>query len=172
LTPDEACDKRTGRASSLSLGRNRGNDYSAPVGGGHRAVLVKGYGHEVVISWGAEVIARPRRSEAREDLIFDPLPYLARLEQKTNALDQAAPRVGWELPEGFAQLRRLLEARLSKRGKREDGQVRRLRETFSMSEVTQAVEDALRMRALSFDAVQHLLLGRIEPRPPRLDLEN
>ena len=41
-----------------------------------------------------------------------------------------------------------------------------------MEEVTRAVEDALRMRAISFDAVKHLLLRRIEQRPPRLDLEN
>src|SRR6266853_470852 len=168
----EACDKRTGRVSSLSLVRYRGNDYSAPVCWGHREVLVKGYVHEVVISCGAEVIARHARSYEREDMIFDPLHYLALLEQKTNALDQAAPLVGWELPEEFAQLRRLLEARLSKRGKREYVQVLRLLETFSMAEVTQAIEDALRMRAISFDAVKHLLLCRIEQRPPRLDLEN
>ena len=171
-TPYEACDKRTGRVSSLSLVRYRGNDYSAPVCWGHREVLIKGYVHEVVISCGAEVIARHARSYEREDMIFDPLHYLALLEQKTNALDQAAPLVGWELPEEFAQLRRLLEARLSKRGKREYVQVLRLLETFSMVEVTQAIEDALRMRAISFDAVKHLLLCRIEQRPPRLDLEN
>jgi len=58
-----------------------------------------------------------------EDMIFDPLHYLALLEQKTHALDQAAPPVGWELPEGFSQLRQLLEARLGKRGKREYVQV-------------------------------------------------
>jgi hypothetical protein len=168
----EACDKRAGRASSLSLVRYRGNDYSVPVCWGHREVLIKGYVHEVVISCGAEVIARHARSYEREDMIFDPLHYLALLEQKTNALDQAAPLVGWELPEEFAQLRRLLEARLSKRGKREYVQVLRLLETFAMAEVTQAIEDALRMRAISFDAVKHLLLCRIEQRPPRLDLEN
>ncbi|HEX9595702.1 MAG TPA: IS21 family transposase, partial [Anaerolineales bacterium] len=126
----------------------------------------------VVISCGAEVIARHRRSYEREDMIFDPLHYLALLEQKTNALDQAAPLVGWELPEEFTELRRLLEARLGKRGKREYVQVLRLLETFSMAEVSKAVEDALRMRAISFDAVKHLLLCRIEERPPRLDLEN
>ena len=39
-------------------------------------------------------------------MIFDPLQgALALLEQKTNALDQAAPLVGWELPEEFSQLR-------------------------------------------------------------------
>jgi hypothetical protein len=36
-TPYEACDKRTGRVSSLSLVRYRGNDYSVPVCWGHRA---------------------------------------------------------------------------------------------------------------------------------------
>jgi transposase len=171
-TPYEACDKRAGRVSSLSLVRYRGNDYSVPVRWGHREVLVKGYVHEVVISCGAEVIARHRRSYERGDMIFDPLHYLALLEQKTNALDQAAPLAGWELPEEFLQLRQLLEARLGKRGRREYVQVLRLLESFSVAELTAALQDALRMRAISFDAVKHLLLCRIEQRPPRLDLEN
>ena len=74
---------------------------------------------EVVICCGSEEIARHRRSYEREELIFDPLHYLALLERKTNALDQAAPSAGWELPKEFARLRRLLEARLGKPGKRE-----------------------------------------------------
>src|SRR3990172_4825856 len=170
--PYEACDKRAARVSSLSLVRYRSNDYSVPVCWGHREVLVKGYVHQVVISCGVEVIARHTRSYEREDMIFDPLHYLALLERKTNALDQAAPLAGWELPEEFSNLRRLLEARLAKRGKREYVQVLRLLETFSMAEVSKAIEDALRMRAISFDAVKHLLLCRIEQRPPRLDLQN
>ncbi len=129
--PYEACEKRVARVSSLSLVRYRTNDYSVPTEYGHREVLVKGYVHEVVIVCGSEVIARHRRSYEREDMVFDPLHYLALLEQKTRALDQAAPLVGWELPECFARLRRLLEARLKKGGKREYVQVLRLLETFS-----------------------------------------
>jgi hypothetical protein len=34
-----------------------------------------------------------------EDFVFNPLHYLALLERKIGALDQAAPLVGWELPE-------------------------------------------------------------------------
>jgi hypothetical protein len=98
MTPYEACDKRPGRVSSLSLVRYRCNDYSVPVCWGYREVLVKGYVDEVVISCGAEVIARHRRSYEREDMIFDPLHYLALLEQKTNALDQAAPLVVGSCP--------------------------------------------------------------------------
>jgi hypothetical protein len=69
-------------------------------------------------------------------------------------------------------MRRLMEARLGKKGKREFVQTLRLLETFSMSEVALAIDDALRMSTISFDAVKHLLLCRIERRPARLDLEN
>ena len=170
--PYEACEKISARVSLLSLVRYRSNDYSVPTEYGHRQVWVKGYVHEVVIACGSEVIARHQRSYEREAVVFDPLHYLALLEQKTRALDQAAPLAGWQLPECFAQLRRLLEARLKKHGSREYVQVLRLMETFDIAEVTLAVEQALRLGTISFDAVRHLLLCRIERRPPRLDMEN
>ena len=150
---------------------HRGYDYSAPVAFGHRDVLVKGYVAEVVISCGAEVIARHPRSYERDDFVFDPSHYLPLLEQKTAALDQAAPLQGWQLPEKFAALRRLLESRMGRRGKREFVQVLRLLENFSHQEVHHAVQDALRLGAISFDAVKHLLLCHLEGRPPRLDLD-
>ena len=169
--PYDACDKQASRVSSLSLVRYRTNDYSAPVAYGHRDVLVKGYVNEVVISCGAEVIAGHPRSYERDDFVFDPIHYLPLLERKTAALDQAAPLQGWDLPEEYQTLRRLLEARMGRRGKREFVQVLRLMETFSMDEVHAAVKDALRLGAISFDAVKHLLLCRLEGRPPRLDLD-
>ena len=168
----EACDQRSTRVTSRALVRYRANDYSVPVEWGHREVLVKGFVHEVVICAASEVIARHPRSYEREDMIFDPLHYLALLEQKPNALDQAAPLAGWDLPEGFLQMRRLMEARLGKKGKREYVQTLRLLETFALAEVSLAIDDALRLGAISFDAVKHLLLCRIEQRPARLDLEN
>jgi len=70
--------------------RYRLNDYSMSTTYGHRDVLVRGYVHDVVISCGAEVIARHPRSYEREDFVFEPLHYLALIEQKINALDQAA----------------------------------------------------------------------------------
>ncbi len=170
--PYEACEKVTARVSSLSLVRYRANDYSVPTQYGHRQVLVKGYVDRVVICCTSEVIATHQRSYEREGAIYDPLHYLALLEHKTRALDQAAPLAGWPLPECFAELRRLLEARLRKNAGREYIQVLRLLESFALQEVAAAVEDALRLGAISFDAVRHLLLCRIERRPPRLDLEN
>jgi hypothetical protein len=123
-----------------------------------------------VIACGAEEIARHPRSYEREDFIFDPLHYLALLERKIGALDQAAPLVGWTLPEEFATLRRLLEARLGKPGKREFVQVLRLLEVFRTTDVSAAVKEAIARAVLSFDAVKHLVLCRIERRPPRLNL--
>ena len=117
--PYEACEKIAARVSSLSLVRYRTNDYSVPTQYGHRQVWVKGYVHEVVIACASEVIARHKRSYERETVVFDPLHYLALLEQKTRALDQAAPLAGWQLPACYLQLRRLLEARLKKHGSRE-----------------------------------------------------
>jgi len=171
-TPYEACEKISVRVSSLALVRYRSNDYSVPTQYGHRQVWVKGYVHDVVIACASEVIARHKRSYERETVIFDPLHYLALLEQKTRALDQAAPLAGWQLPECYAHLRRLLEARLKKHGSREYVQVLRLMETFALAEVTHAIEEALLLGTLSFDAVRHLLLCRIERRPPRLDMQN
>ncbi len=163
---------RRGRArvTSLSLVRYRRNDYSVPTAYGHREVLVRGYVHEVVIACGAEVIARHPRSYEREDFVFDPLHYLALIEQKINALDQAAPLADWKLPEEFATLRRLLEARMGKKGKREFVQVLRLMEVFRIDDVAAGVRDAIARGAIGFDAVKHLVLCRIERRPPRLDM--
>jgi hypothetical protein len=96
----------------------------------------------------------------------------ALLEQKPNALDQAKPLAGWNLPPCFDEMRRLMQGRLAKKGKREYVQTLRLLETFALDEVAAAIGDALRLGTISFDAVKHLLLGRIERRPPRLDLEN
>src|SRR5215211_7876089 len=43
--PYDACEKKPGRVSSLSLVRYRGSDYSVPTAYGHREVLIRGYVH-------------------------------------------------------------------------------------------------------------------------------
>ena len=75
--PYDAGDKQPSRVSSLSLVRYRTNDYSAPVAYGHREVLVRGYVDEVVISCGAEVIARHPRSYEQDDFHLRPHPLPA-----------------------------------------------------------------------------------------------
>ena len=117
-----------------------------------------------------ERFARHRRSYEREVLIFEPRHYLALLERKTGALDQAAPLAAWRLPDEFLRLRRLLEARLGKPGTREYVQVLRLLEDFRLDHVSGAIRDAVRLGAIGFDAVKHLVRCRLDHRPPQLDL--
>ena len=169
--PFEACAQAPGQVSSQSLVRYETNDYSVPVAYGHRDVWVRGYVDRVVIGCGGEVIARHPRSYEREDTIFEPIHYLPLIEQKIGALDQAAPLAGWELPPAFQTLRRLMEARSPKAGRREYVQVLRLLESFGLEDLDGAVKDALRLGAIGFDAVKHLVLCRLEKRPPKLDLD-
>ena len=58
-----------------------------------------------------------------------------------------------------------------KAGRREYVQVLRLLETFELEDLHVAVKTALRMGAIGFDAVKHLVLCQVEKRPPRLDLD-
>ena len=49
-------------------------------------------------------------------------------------------------------------------------QVLRLLEDFRFDHVSGAIRDALRLGAIGFDAVKHLVLCRLDHRPPQLDL--
>lgn len=169
--PFESCAQASGRVSSQSLVRYDTNDYSVPVAYGHQDVWVRAYVDQVVIGCRGDVIARHPRCYAREDMVFDPIHYLPLIERKINALDQAAPLAEWGLPDEFDTLRRLMEARMLKAGRREYVQVLRLLETFGMEELHTAVKQALKMGAVGFDAVKHLVLCQVEKRPPRLDFE-
>jgi transposase len=168
--PYDACHKVATRVSSMALVRYRNNDYSVPTRYGHREVLAKGYVDRVEIVCGGETIAVHARSYDKAEFIYNPLHYLALLEHKSRALDQAAPLDDWRLADCVHRLRRLMEARMGNSGRREFIQVLRLMEDFHQHQVEQAVAEALRLGAISFDAVKMLLLARLENRPARLDL--
>ena len=168
--PLEPCEKRAARVSSTALVRYRCNDYSVPTAYGFRDVLVKGFVAEVVILCGGTEIARHPRCYGEGVFVADPLHYLALIETKPNALDQAAALQGWDLPEVFQHLRHLLEARMGNRGKREFIQVLRLMEAAPKDVVAFAATEAIRLGVIGFDAVKQITLARIERRPVRLDL--
>jgi hypothetical protein len=166
----DACHKVATRVSSTSLVRYKTNDYSVPTRFGHLEVLVKGYVDRVDIVCSGKVIASHVRSYGTADFIYNPLHYLALLERKTKALDQAAPLDDWNLSACIHKLRHLLEQRLGGPGRRQFIQVLRLMEDFHQHQVEQAVSQALALGAISFDAIKMLLLAKLENRPPRLDL--
>ena len=168
--PLEPCEKRSGRVSSMALVRYRTNDYSVPTAYGFQDVVVKGFVAEVVILCGGKEIARHQRCYGEGVFVADPLHYLALIETKPGALDQAAALQGWALPDVFQHLRHLLEARMGNRGKREFIQVLRLLEALPLDVVTGAVTHAIQIGAVGFDAIKLIALARIERRPARLDL--
>jgi hypothetical protein len=169
-SPYDACHKVATRVSSLSLVRYRNNDYSVPTRYGHQEVLAKGYVDRVEIACRDETIAIHPRNYETADFVYNPLHYLALLEHKSKALDQAAPLDSWQLGKCLHRLRRLMEARMGNAGRREFIQVLRLMEDFQQHQVEQAATQALGLGAISFDAVKMLLLARLENRPARLDL--
>lgn len=141
--------------TAQSLVRYKTNDYSVPVAYGHQDVWIRGYVDKVVIGCRGQIIALHPRCWERDDVVFDPVHYLLQ---------------GWDLPEEFTTLRRLMEGRMAKHGRREYVQVLRLLESFDLADLHAAVKQAKQLGAIGFDAVKHLILCRVERRPPRLDL--
>jgi hypothetical protein len=104
----DGCRKRSTVASSLSLVRFEGNDYSVPVRCAHHPVVVKGYVDRVEIACQGGLAATHKRLWGKEGVSLDPVHYLALLERKPGALDHARPFADWQLPECFGVLRRRL----------------------------------------------------------------
>lgn len=169
-TAYDACQRVPGCARSTALVRYKTNDYSVPVAYAHRSVFIKAYVHEIAICHGSMEIARHRRSYERHDAIYEPTHYLSLLERKPGALDQAAPLDGWDLPDEFRVLRRQLETRLGKAGRREFIQVLQLIGVFSLHRVHAGVCAALRLSAISYDAIKHLIIASADRRVIKLDL--
>jgi transposase len=172
----EACRLASATVSSQSLVRFETNDYSVPVQYGYKQVYVKGYVNDVIIVLQDKIIARHKRSYLKHSVVFDPMHYLSLLEQKANALDQAAPLQQWSLPNCFEKLKGILahkdEQSHNNNGKREYIKVLRLLETFSLDEVTQGIIEAERIGVFSYEAIKHLILKQVEHKPSTLSLSD
>lgn len=153
----EACRKASTTASSLSLVRFDGNDYSVPSRYGHHPVVVKGFYDRVELCWKEQKIAEHGRIWDKEQISFEPTHYLRILEKKPGALTFARPLEGWRLAECFGELRKRLEAKKGYEGTREYIGVLRLLENHSMPKLKVAVEKAMALGAISKDGVAQFL---------------
>jgi len=153
----DACRVQPGQADSESLVRFQDNDYSVPVEYAHHPVVVRGYVDRVEIAYRHQVIAVHGRSWEREQEIFEPVHYLPLAERKPGSFDHARPLADWPLPACFATLRRCLEAERPSDGTREYIRVLRLLEKYSAKELAAAVQQGLRLRVHTRDAIAQLL---------------
>jgi len=166
----DACEKVATRVSSLSLVRYRlkrllgADDLWSP-----RGAVCVGYIHEVVISCGADIIARHARSYEREDFVFRSAALLGAARAEIGASTSgAASRLG-----SARRVRLAPSAPGSAHGQARQTGVRPgpaitgdlppRRTLWSGSRRRWPGRDRLR-------CVKHLVLCRIERRPPRLDL--
>ncbi len=141
-------------ADSQSLVRFDTNSYSVPVKYAHRKITVVATVEEVRLVYEDRRIACHRRCWQKEQYIFEPVHYLALLERKPGGFDHARPLEDWQLPECFALLRRRLEAEHGGPGTREFIRVLRLLESYSLAQLTDAVEYALDIDIVDPDSIR------------------
>ena len=130
----------------------------------HRELTIVGSLDRVRIVADSHVIAEHVRDWEAENVHYDPVHYLALLERKPNSLDFGKPFEEWNLPYGFAILRRRLESEAGSDGRREFIKVLRLLENHPPEELGNAIDRALDIGALTVDVIRILLQeGRESP---------
>lgn len=107
---------------------------------------------------------------------LDPLHYLSLLQQRVGAFEAARPIRQWRAhwPESYEEmLRRLRRRHGENEGTREFVRILQLHAEHPEREVQGAIRRALKLAAVSYEAVKHLLLGAAEeswdPVPLRAD---
>ena len=145
------------------------NRYSVPVEQARRELVVKAYPFRIDIVHESQVIASHPRCYGHEQDIFDPLHYLALLEQRPGAFEYARPLKLWrkEWPEVYHRLlARLKEKWPEGRGVKEFVRVLRLHQQYPASLIEQAVQQALVYGCVHFDGVMHCLHQLEQPSMP------
>lgn len=151
------------------------NRYSVPIEKARSMLMVKAYPFHVEIFHETEFLARHPRSYEHGQDVFDPLHYLALLEQRPGAFDYARPLKGWrkEWPEVYHRLLATLREKWPEgRGVKEFVRVLRLHQEAPAALIEHAVTQALSYGCAHFDGVSHCLHQLTHPSQllPQLDL--
>jgi transposase len=154
--------RRMGQASadSQSLVRFDANSYSVPVQFAHRKITIVATVEEVRLVYEDRLIARHARCWQKEQYVYEPVHYLALLERKPGGFDHARPLENWQLPDCFALLRRRLEAAEGGLGTRQFIRVLRVLESFTLAQLTDAVEYALGIDVIDPDSIRVIVEHR------------
>ena len=154
--PFDACRIQGCGVNSELLVRFDDNGYSVPMEYAYHDVTVKGYTDRVAIYRFNDLIAVHKRCWEKEKQIFNPLHYLPLLERKPHSLAFARPFENFSLPKCFEVLSSRMEAELEN-GVKEYIGVLRLLETYSLKQLTKAVEKSLRLRVHNKDGIKQFL---------------
>jgi transposase len=150
----DACMTQAAQVDKFQTARFDRNRYSVPRTCAFRTVTVKGYIDRVEVVERGQVVARHARSYGRDQLVLNPLHYLATLERRPAALDHAPVMRDWQLPESFTRLRQALETRHGQSsGGRHFARVLQLLAVHPQERVQQAVETCLRRDELHAECI-------------------
>lgn len=153
------------------------NRYSVPVDQGGTHLTLRAFPFHIEVLDRERLLARHERSYGREQDCFDPLHYLALLDQRPGAFEHAKPIRRWR--ESWPACYSLLLERLRRRdgdgpGLRAFIAVLQLHQHYPAALIAQAIEEALTLGALHVDGIRLCLNQLTEPQvlPPSLNLDH
>ena len=131
---------------------------------------MKGFGDEVVISYGGAEIARHTRTFAKKQQIFNPYHYLSALYRKPGAIKNGMPFRNWHLPEVFLQYRKLLNEKYPEDGDIYFARTLILLKDWPIKEVADAVSRAVTRGILGDSYILAMLRHGNGPPPIESDM--
>ena len=150
------------KVNKVSLVTYDNNKYSVPIQYAYQSVIVKAYINSIVISSGASIIARHKRSWDRDDTITQFSHYYILIRRKINSLDQALPIHQLDLPAVFLRLRHLLELHYGKDGKRSYVDILILLNSYTKEQLSKAIDKAIKEGIIDVSYIKKLLLNNLE----------
>jgi len=136
--------------------------------------MLRAFPFKIEVLFLESVIATHPRSFGREQDVFDPLHYLALLEQRPGAFEHTLPLRQWrkKWPETYEKL--LLEVQKNKpdgQGIREFITILKLHQTYPANLVEQAIHLAVHSSMFSLDGVKYHLQQLLNPLPSATPLD-
>ncbi len=151
------------------------NRYSVPVEAARATLTLKAYPFRIEVWDDTHLLTTHPRSYQRDQDRFDPLHYLALLEQRPGAFEHARPLRDWRKtwPPVYEQLLAHLRTREPEhRSVREFVLVLKLHRDYPAAHIEQAIQQALALGRADLDGIRLCLhqLREVTPPPVRLDL--
>jgi len=162
----ECCRTRQAVVSTVSTVFFENNRYSVPTKYVSKAVQVKGYADEVVVSYQGREIARHKRSYGRNHQEYNPFHYLRVLARKPRAFADGKPFKNWQLPEVFANYRILLNKKYED-GDRYFAKTLILLNDWPIKDVMDAIKKSIALGVVGEAYILTLL--RQDREPPDID---
>jgi transposase len=169
-----ACQTRPVKANPYSQVVFETNRYSVPAVYAGKQLVLRAFPFKIEVLALDQVIASHPRSFGRERDIFDPLHYLALLEQRPGAFEHAQPLRQWrkQWPESYERLLQgMQQAQPAGQGIREFIAMLKLHQTCPAALVEQAVTRAVQTGMFSLDGVKYHLQQALQPQPSALPLD-